>query len=71
VRYVGRRHALRVLEMLEEGAGLQAQLGIQVTQRLIEQECLCLMHDRPRHRRALLLPAGNLAGPPIQQVADL
>ena len=64
-------HADLLLQVLEEGAGFQPQFGVEIAQRFVEQEDLRLIDDRPRQRRALLLPAGKLTGTPRQQFADL
>ena len=49
--------ALEVLELLPE---LVAQLGVQIGERLVEQQNLGLQHERPGDGDALLLPAGQL-----------
>ena len=41
------------------GARLDAQLGVEVRQRLVHQEHARLAHDRPAHRDALALAAGQ------------
>ena len=51
-------------------ARLEAQLGVEVGQRLVEQEQARLAHDRARQRAALLLAARQLAGRALEQVAD-
>ncbi len=51
------------LNALELDLHLLAQLEIERAQRLIEQQQLGTIHQRPRQRHALLLPAGKLAGP--------
>jgi hypothetical protein len=45
---------------LDLGAHLHAQLGVEVRERLVEQEHLRLAHDRAAHRDALALAAGEL-----------
>jgi hypothetical protein len=50
---------------------LHPQLGVQVGQRLIEQEDLGLAHDAAPHGHALALAAGKLAGLAVEQVAQL
>ena len=49
--------ALEVLELLPQ---LVAQLGVQIGERLVEQQDLGLQHERPGDGDALLLPAGQL-----------
>jgi hypothetical protein len=51
-----------VLEALEEAAGLQPQPRVQVGQRLVEQEHLRPVGDRPGQGDPLLLAARQLAG---------
>ena len=41
---------------------MAAQLGVEIGQRLVEQQHLRLQHERARHRDALLLAAGQFAG---------
>ena len=80
---VGERHRLflvvgdvdggdaeRALELAQLEAGLEAQLGVEVGERLVEQEEARLANDRARQRDALLLAAGELARRSLQQVAD-
>ena len=59
-----------VCSSLEEGPGLQPQPGVEVRQRLVEQEHLRPAGHRPRQGDPLLLTAGKLAGPPLQQAAE-
>ena len=56
------------------GAGLHAQLGVEVGQRLVHQEHLRRADDRPAHRDPLALAAGErlrLAVEELLQVEDL
>ena len=52
------------LELLQEGAQLLArllpQLGVEVAERLVEEDDARLGHQRPGQRHPLLLPAGEL-----------
>jgi hypothetical protein len=59
--------AQALVQRLELGAHLHAQLGIQVGQRFVEQEGLGLAHDGPAHRHALALAARELARAALQQ----
>ena len=81
---VGERHRLflvvgdvdggraeRALQLVQAEPGLEAQLGVEVGERLVEQEQLRLADDRPGQRHALLLAAGELAGRAREQVADV
>ena len=51
-------------------AHLHAQLGVEVRQRLVEQERLRLAHDGAAHGDALALAAGELARLALEEVAD-
>ena len=55
--------ALQVLELLPE---LVPELGIQVGQRLVQQEDLGPQHQRPGHGHALLLATGQLGNVLVQ-----
>ena len=57
VRHVDGGDAERALQLLEFEARLEPQLGVEVGQRLVEQEQPRLAHDRARQRHALLLAA--------------
>ena len=52
-------------------AHLHAQRGVEVGQRLVEQEHLRLAHDGPADRDALALPARQLPRLPVEQMLDL
>ena len=71
VRDVHAGDAAGLVQPLDFGAHLHAQLGVQVGQRLVKQEELRLARQRPPHGHALALAARELAGPAVQQVADL
>ena len=58
------------LELLEEGARLQSQSGVQVGQGLVEQEHVGPGGDGPGQGDALLLPAGQLGGPALEQLGQ-
>ena len=58
------------LELLELLAGRRAQLGVEVRERLVEQEDLRLADDRARERDPLALAAGELARLAVEQAAD-
>ena len=60
-----------LVQLLDLGAHLDAQLGVEVGQRLVEQEELGVAHQRPAHRDALALAARQLAGLAVEQVVDL
>ena len=53
------------------GAGLHAQLGVQVRQRLVHAEHLRLAHDGAAHRDALTLTAGELGGLAVQELGEV
>jgi hypothetical protein len=56
-----RGHAQFAVQLLDLEPGLRAQLGVEVGQRLVEQEDLRLAHDGAAHGHALALAAGQLA----------
>jgi len=53
------------MNILELRPHFLAQLGVEVGKRLVEQQDLRRVRDRPRQRNALLLPAGKLVRKPI------
>src|SRR5215472_1609194 len=59
------------MQLLELDAHLHAQLGIEVRQRLIEQEHPGVTYDGAAQRHAVTLTAGKLARLSIQQFADV
>ena len=70
VRDVERRRAELLVQAREVRAHLDAQLGVEVRQRLVHQERLRLAHDRAPERDALALAAGERARAAREQVAD-
>ena len=52
-------------------AGLHAELGVEVRQRLVHQEDLRLAHDRPTHGDALTLAARQLGRLAIEEVVEV
>ena len=71
VRDVDRGGAHLLVHALDLGAHLHAQLGVEVRERLVEQEHLRIAHDRAAHRDALALPAGQLARLALEQFLDV
>ena len=67
VRDVDRRHSELALDLLDVGAHLDAELGVEVRQRLVHQERLRLAHDRAAHRDALPLAARERPRLPLQE----
>ena len=61
VRDVDRGRLQPLVQFLDLGAHRHAQLGVEVGERLVEQEHLRVAHDRAAHRDALALAAGELA----------
>ena len=59
------------VEVLDLGPHPAAQAGVEVAERLVEQEDERLLDERPTERHALLLAAGHLAGLALQQVGDV
>ncbi len=71
VRHVDRRDAEPVLQLAQLDAHVGAQLGVEVRQRLVEQQHRGLEHEGARQRDALLLPAGELRRAPRCEAAHL
>ncbi|MNV57497.1 hypothetical protein D3C71_1498300 [compost metagenome] len=59
------------MQMLQFEAHLHAQFSVEVGERLVEQEHRRIAHDRPAHRHALALAAGELARATFQQPIQL
>ena len=59
-----------LVQVLDLGAHRDAQLGVEVRQRLVEQEHLRVAHDRAAHRHALALAARELARIAVEQVGE-
>ena len=57
-----------LVQFLDLGAHRDAQLGIEVGQRLVEQEHLRIAHDGAAHGDALALAAGELARIAVKQL---
>ena len=70
VRHVDRRHREVALDPGDLGAHLDAQLRVEVRQRLVHQEDARLAHDRPAHRDPLPLAAGEGAGLLLQLAGE-
>ena len=68
---VERRDAQAALEPGDLGPRLDAQLGIEVGERLVEQEHAGLPHECAAHGDALPLPAGERRRPAIKEGLDL
>ena len=71
VRDVDRGHAEPALELVDLGAQLDAELCVQVRERLVHQEGLRLAHDRPPHGHALALSTRERAGLALEELLDL
>jgi hypothetical protein len=67
---VDRRHADVLLEPLQLVTRARSQLGVEVGQRLVEQEHRGLVHQRPGQGHPLALAAGELAGLAAEQVIN-
>jgi len=59
-----------VVELLQRGAHADAELGVQVRERLVHQERLRLAGDRAAHRHALPLAARKLRRTTVEQVIE-
>ena len=71
VRDVDRRHAEAALQLVDLGAQLDAELRVQVRERLVHQEGLRLADDRAAHRHALPLAARERARLALEELLDL
>ena len=60
-----------LVQLLDLGAHVHAQLRVEVRQRLVEQEDTGLAHQRAAHGHALALAAGELRGAAVEQMVDL
>ena len=70
VRHVDGRHAEPLVQLRELGAHRDAQLRVEVRERLVHQERLRLAHDRPPHRDALPLPARERRRLAVEQLLE-
>ena len=66
-----RRLAEPLMQALQLDAQLGAKLGVEVRQRLVEEEDVDVAHQRAADRDALALAAGKLRRPALQQRLDL
>ena len=64
---IDRRGLEPLMQFLDLGAHGDAQLGIEIRQRLVEQEHLRIAHDGAAHGDALALTAGQLPGITVEQ----
>ena len=70
VRDVDGRDAEPPVQLRERGAHADAELRVEVRERLVEQERLRLANDRAAHRDALPLAAGELRRAALEQVDE-
>ena len=68
---VDRGDAEPLLQPRDLGAHLAAQLGVEVGQRLVEEERVGLADDRAAHRDALALAAGQVARLALEVLVEL
>ncbi|EGE58067.1 hypothetical protein RHECNPAF_35000121 [Rhizobium etli CNPAF512] len=68
INHCGLEHLMQPLDL---GAHLHAQLGVEIGERLVEEEDLRLAHQRAADRDALALAARELARLAIEEVFDL
>ena len=71
VGHVDGRGADLLVHLLDLDPHLHAQLGVEVGQRLVEQEHLRVAHDGAAHRDALALAAGQLLRLAVDQLDDV
>ena len=70
VGHVDEGGAQALVQLADFSAGLHAQFGVQVRERLVEEEDGRIAHDGAAYGDALALAAGELLGLAIQQHAD-
>ena len=70
VRHVDGGGAEPSLEAHDVSSGLHTKLGVEIGERLIHQEHLWISHDGPGECDSLALPARELAGLAIEQLAE-
>jgi hypothetical protein len=70
VRDVDGRHPEPRVELGERGTHADAELRVEVRERLVHEERLRLAHDRAPHRDALALAAGELRGPAVEELVE-
>ena len=70
VGHIDGRRLQALMQFLDLGAHGHPQLGVEVGQRLVEQEYLRIAHDRAAHGDALALAAGELARIAVEQMAE-
>ena len=59
------------MKSLDLASHFGAQLGVEIGERLVEQEQVRIANDRAAHRDALTLPSGKLPRPALEQWLDL
>ena len=64
------RHPEALVELRELGPHRDAQLRVEVRERLVHQERLGVPHDRPPHRDALPLAARERGGLAVEKLAE-
>ena len=70
VRDVDRCCPEPLVQFLDFGPHLHPELGVQVRQRLVEQEYLRVADNRAAHRDSLALAAGELAGIAVEELRE-
>ena len=71
VRNIDRCRRDLLMDFLDLGAHLNAQFGVEVGERLVEEKHLRVANDRAAHRNALALPARKLLWAAIQKLSDV
>ena len=71
VRHVEHRDAEQLLQAADLAAHLDPQLGVEIGERLVEQQHVRLDHHRARDRDALELAAGQLMRPALAVAGEL
>ena len=70
VRDVDGRDAELLMQLRERGAHADAELGVEVRERLVHEERLRLANDRPPHRDSLALPARELRRLALEELGE-
>ncbi|MNV46315.1 hypothetical protein D3C71_1381400 [compost metagenome] len=71
VRHVNHGALQTLVQTRNLNAHLHPQRGVEVRQRLVEQEHVRFRHQRTADRHPLTLPAGQRFWPPVEQVSQL
>jgi len=71
VRDINNGRPQRLMQRLDLGAHLHAQLGVEIGKRLVEQEKVGFSHNGAAHGDALALAARKLAGKAVEVIRQV